>query len=78
MGSIPSPLSFATSQILIALARPGGVSERMRSASIRATSVLTGIPRMLAERLSQSQNNGSRLIDVRWPSMRTEYFFGGW
>ena len=61
-----------------ALARPGGVGDWIRAASIRATSALTDAPSPAAASLSMSQNSGSRLMEVWCPAMVTERFTGGW
>ena len=67
----------ATSHSRTAPARPGGLSASIRSASIRATSALSGTPSRAAASRSMSQNSGSRLIDVLWPAISTERLTGG-
>lgn len=66
-----------TSHTRIAPASPGGVSASRRSASIRATSALTGTPSSSARAFSMSQNTGSRLIEVLCPAISTERLTGG-
>src|SRR5687768_10004003 len=68
----------ATSHSLIAPARPGAVGAAIRSASIRATSALSGTPSRSAACLSRSQNSGSRLTEVLCPAISTERLTGGW
>jgi hypothetical protein len=38
---------------------------------------LTLVPRFSAARSKAAQNSGSRLIEVGWPAMRTEYLRSG-
>jgi len=67
-----------TSHTRTAPASPGGVSASRRSASMRATSALMGIPSAAARSFSMVQNTGSRLIEVLWPAISTERLTGGW
>jgi hypothetical protein len=48
----------------MALAKPGGVLLRIRSASMLATNALTAKPVSFAASCSMFQNSGSKLIDV--------------
>lgn len=66
-----------TNQILTAPASPGAGCALIRSSSIRATNWDKDICSRFASPLSKSQNNGSRLIEVRWPFIVNEYLTGG-
>lgn len=62
--------------VRIALARFGGSSLAIRTASIRATNALIGNPRATAATSSARQKTGSRLIDVGCPAMVIERLTG--
>ena len=67
----------ANSHWRIADVRFGGRAASSRATSICATSALIGIPRSRAAASSARQNMGSRLIEVSWPAISTDLFFGG-